>query len=222
MDEPAVDFSYSVLFEDDSMIVVSKSGNMPVHEGGLYVRHCLTAVLAERVGYRVFPVFRLDRETSGIVVFAKSSSLVKRLFDSISCKEYVAIVCGILSSDVVIDAPIGECKGDFIDWKKCVAVDGKKAVTSGFVSRVVGKNTLVRVVLQTGRQHQIRVHLSSIGHPILFDKVYGESDKLFKDYLETGEVGRRQMLHLARIVIGSREIVCEMPEDMRNVVNGSL
>ncbi len=218
MGEPAVDYSLSVLFEDDSMIVVAKSGNMPVHEGGLYVQHCLTAILEKRLGYRVFPVFRLDRETSGIVVFAKNSSFVKGLFDSISSKEYVAVVRGVLRSDVVIDTPIGECAGDFIDWKKCVASSGKKSVTSVFVQRVVGGNTLVRVVPQTGRQHQIRVHLSSIGHPILFDKVYGSSDKLFKDYLTTGNVGVRQMLHLARIVIGGKEILCEMPEDMKTVI----
>lgn len=215
MTEPVVDHTYSILYENDLMVAVSKPGNMPVHEGGLYVHNCLTAILEKKFGYRLFPVFRLDRETSGIVIFAKNSCDVKKLFNSIQSKEYLALVRGVVKEEMVIDEPIAETTGDYIRWKKCVRSDGKKSVTTIFPVRVIGDYTLVRVRPLTGRQHQIRVHLSHTGHPIMGDKVYGESDKLFKEYVDGGEVGLRQMLHLARVVVAELIIECEMPEDMK-------
>jgi len=206
MPEPEIDSRFDITYEDDFCIAVSKSGNIPVHEGGLYKKNCLTALLEKKLGYRVLPVYRLDRETSGIVVFAKSREAFKNI--KISDKEYIAVCKGKLSKELVVDEPIGEKKGDYIDWKKCVSKDGKSAKTKIIPIKSNKEYSVVRVLPLTGRQHQIRVHLSHIGHPILGDKVYGESDKKFKDYLE-GKFNdniKRQMLHLYRIKLNNRII----------------
>lgn len=214
MPEPLIDPSFDIVYEDKDCIVVSKSGNIPVHEGGLYKKNCLTALLEKKLGFRVFPVYRLDRETSGLVVFAKNKSSFKKI--NISEKEYIAVCKGKIDKEITVDEPIGETKGDFIDWKKCVSPDGKPAKTRIIPIKNFLEYTIVRVLPLTGRQHQIRVHLSHIGHPILGDKVYGESDKLFKDYLEGKEVRgiKRQLLHLFKIKLNGKEVEAKIPEDM--------
>jgi RluA family pseudouridine synthase len=218
MPEPEIDPKFDIVFEDDNCVVVSKSGNMPVHEGGLYKKNCLTALLEKKLGFRVFPVYRLDRETSGLVVFAKNKKAFEKI--KISDKEYVAVCNGKISDDILIDKPIGETKGDFIDWKKCVDEKGKPAKTKIIPIKIFKDYSLVKIILYTGRQHQIRVHLSSIGHHILGDKVYGESDKQFKDYLDGKFDGKikRQMLHLRKINLNGKEIEADIPEDMKQFI----
>lgn len=222
MAEPKVDAKVSVVYEDDKYIAVSKSGNMPVHEGGLYKENCLTAILEKKLGYRVYPIYRLDRETSGIVVFAKKREYVKE--SKVENKEYIAIIAGKLDKEITVDKPIGEVKGDHIKWKKAVVKnkeDGKESITKIFPMRCNDKFSLVKISPLTGRQHQIRVHLQHIGHPILGDKVYGESDKLFKDYLEGKEVCgeiKRQALHLARITLNGKTVEAKIPDDIDNII----
>lgn len=214
MPEPEIDSKFDILYEDDFCIAVNKSGNIPVHEGGLYKKNCLTALLEKKLGYRVFPVYRLDRETSGIVVFAKNKEAFKHI--KISEKEYIAVCKGKISKEIIVDEPIGEKKGDFIDWKKCVSKEGKSAKTRIIPIKSNKEYSIIRVLPLTGRQHQIRVHLSHIGHHILGDKVYGESDKKFKDYLEGKEIRgiKRQMLHLMKIKLNSKKIEAKIPDDI--------
>jgi 23S rRNA pseudouridine1911/1915/1917 synthase len=219
--EPNIDSDYAVLFEDDSLVIISKSGNIPVHEGGAYKENCLTKILEKKYGKRLYLVYRLDRETSGIVVFAKSGDKVKKIKESISSKEYIALCKGEVKNQV-INAPIGEIKGDFIRWKKGVTDKGAKAVTEIISSEKIGDCSTVKMITLTGRQHQIRVHLQHIGNPIIGDKIYGESDKYFLDYIEgKQEKGpiNRQALHLGKIRIGNTEILCEMPQDMIKLIN---
>jgi RluA family pseudouridine synthase len=215
MNEPLVDSKFDIVYEDDFCVVVNKSGNIPVHEGGLYKKNCLTALLEKKLGYRVFPVYRLDRETSGLVVFAKNREAFKKI--KISEKEYIAVCNGKIDKEIIIDKPIGEKKGDFIDWKKCIDKNGKPAKTRMIPVKNFKEYSAVRIIPYTGRQHQIRVHLSSVGHPILGDKVYGESDKNFKDYLYGKFEGKikRQLLHLKKIKINDKIIEAEIPSDMK-------
>jgi RluA family pseudouridine synthase len=218
MNEPLVDSKFDIVYEDENCVVVNKSGNIPVHEGGLYKKNCLTALLEKKLGFRVFPVYRLDRETSGLVVFAKNREAFKKI--KISEKEYIAVCNGKIDKEIIIDKPIGEKKGDFINWKKCVVEHGKNAKTKIIPIKNFKDYSIVKIIPYTGRQHQIRVHLSYIRHHILGDKVYGESDKKFKDYLEGkfDDKIKRQMLHLRKIKLNSQLIEAKLPSDMNSLI----
>lgn len=224
MHEPEIDSIHEIMFEDDSVIIVNKSGNCPVHEGGLYKENCLTRILEKKLGYRVFPVYRIDRETSGLVAFAKDNSKVDEIIKKLGQKEYIAICKGKIYSEILIDKPIGECKGDNINWKKCVAKDGKPAKTRIIPLKSAKGYSILRAIPLTGRQHQIRVHLSSIGHPIVGDKIY-EDDLIFKKYLEgkhTHGLANRQALHLERINYSGKDIISEMPDDMKELIRNNF
>jgi RluA family pseudouridine synthase len=226
MPEPNIDPKIEILHEDDSCIAVSKSGNIPVHEGGLYKENCLTRILEKKFGFRLLPVYRLDRETSGIVIFAKKSSEVKRLHDAITLKEYTAVCEGNIAKKQKIDVKIGECAGEHIKWKKCVSKEGKEALTEINPVKNFKGFCVVHAIPKTGRQHQIRVHLSHIGNPIVGDKWYGKSDKMFKDYLEGkkdySSLIDRQALHLGKIVLFGKEIIAELPRDMDELIRKIL
>ncbi|RAX55265.1 RNA pseudouridine synthase [Helicobacter sp. 16-1353] len=121
---------------------------------------------------------RLDKHTSGVVLLTKENgdfreNAIKEFKNEIVYKEYLALVKGIVAEDSTITKPIMTKKGSYatskIDYKF-----GKKAITSISPLRIINKNTLLKVVIKTGRTHQIRVHLNDINHPILGDNLYGK------------------------------------------------
>lgn len=217
--EPVVDSRFEVLYDDDICIAVNKSGNLPVHEGGLYYENTLTRILEKKYGKRLYPVYRLDRETSGIVVFAKRREQVKTV--KIKDKEYLAVVEGVIKQRLVIDSPIGEIKGEYVKWKMSVTKTGRSAETVVEPVKALKNATLLRIFPKTGRQHQIRVHLQHVGHSVVGDKLYGKSDKTFLDYLEGKELNlpiKRQALHLYKIRLNNHEITAPIPEDMNKLI----
>ncbi len=185
----------------------------------MYKKNCLTSILEKVLGKRVYPIYRLDRETSGIVVFSKEKEITKSISEKISGKEYVAICSGNIKKKLVINEPIGERKGDFIKWKKCVSPEGKKACTEIVPQISLKDYSFVKAIPKTGRQHQIRVHLQHIGHPIIGDKIYGESDLEFATYLLGKKSESRQTLHLRRILIDGKEITSDIPKDIKKLWN---
>ncbi len=209
--ELPIDSNYEIIAETDEFLLINKSGNIPVHEGGRYQENSLTKVI-EKQHCKVTPVFRLDRETSGLILFAKKNEYVKKLFDNTGDKEYVAVVQGIIDQQITIDEPIGECKGEHVTWKKCVSLDGKSAVTQVYPINSFDGKTLVKLILKTGRQHQIRVHLSHIGHPVINDKIYGESEQKFIKYLN-GEILPRQLLHMRKLRVYDKFYEAKIPDD---------
>jgi 23S rRNA pseudouridine1911/1915/1917 synthase len=219
--EPEIDSKIRVLYEDDTCIAVEKSGNCPMHEGGLYKENCFTHLVEKELHFKPYIIYRLDRETSGIVLLAKKGKYVRDIFNSIELKEYTAVCKGAIEDNIVIDSPIGETKGTLIKWKKCVDKDGKHAKTFIMPKEMIGKYTIITAMPITGRQHQIRVHLSSIGYPIVGDKLY-ENESLFVDYLngkkDETQLIQRQALHLGKIKFDGKEIECPMPEDMKKLI----
>lgn len=184
------DIPIDIVYEDDDLLVVNKPKGMVVHPAaGNYDNTLVNALLYHCEGrlsgingvIRPGIVHRIDKYTSGLLIVAKNDNAHKHLAEQIKShsftREYCGIVCGrIKDHENTINAPIGRHK---YDRKKMTVTDNnsKNAVTHYKVLKVFEKYTLLKFKLETGRTHQIRVHMSYIGHPILGDDVYGKAFK---------------------------------------------
>ena len=183
-----------VRYEDDDVIVVNKPVGMVVHpaaghESGTLVNallyHCGTSLSGIGGEKRPGIVHRIDKDTSGLIIAAKNdrahASLSAQLKDHSMYRVYAAVAIGGFSDEEgTVDAPIGRSRTD----RKKMAVDrqnGRSAVTHWKVEERFSGYTYLTCQLETGRTHQIRVHLSSIGHPLLGDPVYGGVRKAWSD-----------------------------------------
>lgn len=188
-----------IVFEDDYLAVVNKKAGIPTHPSrnhymGTLANGMVYHWMGEKDNITIRPVNRLDKDTSGLVVFAKSSHIQHLMsletYKSNMKKEYVAIVHGIVEADSgTIDVPIARETQHSV--KRVVREDGRKAVTHYRVLRKYSDYSLLSIILETGRTHQIRVHMTHIGHPLLGDELYGGSS----------EAIQRHALHAYRIVM---------------------
>jgi RluA family pseudouridine synthase len=218
--EPDVDFSYEVLHEDEALLVVSKSGNLPVHAGGKFIRNTLIAMLRERWGNELRLAHRLDRETSGIVLLAKSSEVARRLEiefrEGRVEKRYAAVLRGTTPDSFTVDGAIARSVPAAPPYFRVVDDERGKASVTRFVRVALGRHeitgealSLVEVEPRSGRTNQIRVHAAHAGHPILGDKVYGVSPEIAAEFVRTGnaaEVVRvagapRHLLHCTSLAL---------------------
>lgn len=179
-----------VLYEDSDLIVINKPQGMVVHPApGNYtgtlvnalVYHCKDLSGINGVA-RPGIVHRIDKDTSGILVIAKNDNAHKKLAEQLKehsmKREYVALVEGIIKGESgMVDKPLGRHPKERI--KMAIVSGGKRAVTHYEVIERFERNTLVKCVLETGRTHQIRVHMSYIGHPLVGDPVYGYKKQKF-------------------------------------------
>ena len=210
-----------VLYEDEWIVVVNKPAGIPVHPGGRLLDRTVITRLNEvyraraAAGTPLKLCHRLDLETSGVLLVSKDTPLMPRLTRQFerrqAKKEYLALVHGEMEGEAgEIDLPIGMAKESRINLKRGIDLKaGQPARTSWKVERRLPGFTLVRLRLHTGRHHQIRVHLSAVGHPIVGDKAYGVDENLFLLYhqgrLDAEARARlllpRQALHAARLTI---------------------
>lgn len=200
-----------VVYEDDDIIVVNKPCGMvvhpaPGHSSGTLVNallyHCGSSLSGIGGVLRPGIVHRIDRDTSGLICAAKNDtahiSLAAQLADHSMHREYRMIVCGNLREDSgTVDAPIGR---HMTDRKKMAVVkDGRHAVTHWKVLERYSGFTYAEAVLETGRTHQIRVHMSYIGHPLAGDTVYGGGHTTFEKHNATLLDG--QALHAVALIL---------------------
>lgn len=191
--EPEIDPSCEIIYKDDFFIAVSKSGNLPVHPSGVFFRNTLVMLMESACGEKFYPVHRLDRETSGAILFGRSAevaSLIQRDFNNFS-RSYFAVVRGMPErSEFTIDVPIGPARGSLIR-KKREAYEGapEEARTDFRVVSSADGFSLLEAFPVTGRMHQIRVHLWYAGFPIVGDKLYGEDETVYLDYVKSGPTG---------------------------------
>lgn len=193
-EEPEVPLHFGVLFEDESVLAIDKPAGLPVHPSATYHHNTLTALLRQRFGNDPPRIaHRLDRETSGLLICGRtpdSERTLKLGFENRKVtKRYLAIVRGRMPEDEGrIALPMDNAKeGLHILMEVVPEGEGSPSVTEYRVVARTDEATLVSLAPQTGRQHQLRVHLSAIGFPIIGDKLYGpEGVEPFLDYIETG------------------------------------
>ena len=188
-----------IVYESENVIVVNKPSGLVVHPGSGNKEHTLVngllyhTNLSEGEENRPGIVHRIDKDTSGLMLVAKNNEAHQVLADDFKNKrverKYIALVKGILkNNNIVIDAPIGR---DEKNRKKMCVTDknSKHAVTRVKVLKRYDKYTLIECVLETGRTHQIRVHMAYIGYPLFNDPVYGKEEiKGFGQFLHSHEI----------------------------------
>jgi len=225
------DIPLNVVFEDEDMIVLNKAVGLVTHPGaGNWSGTLANALLhyepklatLDRAGI----VHRLDKNTSGLMVVARNEKSQKNLVEQLQThsvsREYSAIVYGHMVSGGTIDKPIGRDTKDRV--KQTVSSNGKEAVTHYRVIDRYHNHTHVKAILETGRTHQIRVHLSHIGYPLIGDLMYGgkvrfprKADAILKKALVNF---KRQALHSRKLTLAhpiSGELMswkAPLPEDM--------
>ncbi len=201
-----VDLPLDILYEDEDILIVNKPKDMPVHPSMNNYKNTLgNAVMYyyKDIPFVYRPVNRLDRDTTGIVIVAKtpqaSHDLSRQMQEGNFKKEYLALISGCPEDEYgIIDAPIKREQESII--KRCVAPDGQNAITE-YVIIDKGENcSVAHIKLHTGRTHQIRVHFAHIGHPLMYDYLYG-----------TEEVGKTFCLHCYKLTFfhpTTKERVC--------------
>lgn len=219
----AEDIPLEIAYEDDALLVVNKPAGLVVHPGsGNWHGTLLNALLAHAPGLAGIPragiVHRLDKDTSGLLVVAKTlaaqAELVRQLQKRSMKREYLAVVHGRLARSGRVEAPIGRHPAK--RTRMAVTARGRPAVTHYEVLERLAGTTLLRCRLETGRTHQIRVHLSALGHPLVGDPAYGKR--------ATGILFPRQALHAERLALihpgSGREMswAAEPPADMRRLI----
>lgn len=218
----------NIIYEDKDIAVIDKQQGLVVHPGNgnkdhtlvnaiMYHIHDLSGINGE---IRPGIVHRIDKDTTGLIVVAKNdlahNALAEQLKDHTMHRDYIALVLGKINENTgTIIAPIGRDKNNRIR----MAVDlknGKEAITHFEVKKRYERYTLVECHLETGRTHQIRVHMNYIGHPIMGDLIYGSHNK---------ELHEGQLLHAYKLVLihpstkKEMTFTCPLPKDFQEVLD---
>ena len=225
--EPNSEIKLNIVYEDEHFAVINKPQGMVVHPASSYQKNdtLVNALLADldklsSINGVIRPgiVHRLDKDTSGLIVVAKTDEAHKSLASQIEKKTARRIYFGLCDGNFkedngTIDAPIARNKRD--RKKMGIDPDGRRAVTHYSVLERFGKYTLVRFELETGRTHQIRVHSSHIHHPIVGDELYGGSTALYKN----GQLLHARQLVLTHPISGEgMTFEAELPDYFENVL----
>lgn len=213
----------SILYEDDFLLIVNKPAGIAIHPSMLHY----TDTLSNGISYyfkqihlnkKIRPVNRLDTNTSGIVIFAKceylQDNLSKQMQENTFQKNYLAICEGIFSEKQgTICLPIARKENSIM--KRCISEDGQPSITHYQILKESSAHSLVKCQLETGRTHQIRVHMKAICHPLVGDTLYGKDSPLIT----------RQALHCYELQfvhsVTKKEIKINapMPDDMKHLID---
>ena len=220
-DFPAEDIPIDVIYEDDDLMFINKQPGVIVHPTKGHPLHTIANGLMKYMkdndqSYKIRFANRIDMDTSGIVIVAKNANTQNDISHQMRAnsvhKQYIAIVNGVIEDDeFTINEPIGRPSEESIQ-RTVLSEGGKDAITDVKVLERFKRNTLVEITLHTGRTHQIRVHLTHIGHPITGDHLYGG---------DAPELMERQALHAAKMSLKhpmtgeTLNIEAPLPDDMK-------
>jgi 23S rRNA pseudouridine1911/1915/1917 synthase len=234
--EKAQNIGIDIVYEDDSIIVINKPVGLVVHPGAgnanntlmnALLYYCPQLTHVPRAGI----VHRLDKDTSGLMVVAKTldahNSLVEQLHEREVNRQYYALVQGVMTAGGTVNAPIGRHRTNR-QKQAVVTSGGREAITHYRVVKKFRAHTLVRCQLETGRTHQIRVHMAHIRFPLLGDKLYAGRPRLPKaaspEMIEMLQQFPRQVLHAFKLglVHPVTDQVCEWEIDLPDDIKGLL
>jgi 23S rRNA pseudouridine1911/1915/1917 synthase len=215
----------NIIYEDEAYIVVNKPAGIPVHPSMDHYTDSLSNGIAfyfNQIGLKkkIRPVNRLDKDTSGIVIFAKNEyiqeCLVRQMKSKEFIKRYIAVVNGNLDNlEGTIKAPIARKEGSIIE--RCVSETGDIAITHYKVLKRKTDFDIVECILETGRTHQIRVHFAYLGHSLLSDTLYGTSSSLInRQALHAYEVEFTHPLSKKKV-----KYIATVPEDLNKLMENA-
>lgn len=205
-DVAAENIPLDILFEDEDILIVNKPAGMvvhpaPGHSSGTLVNallyHCKGSLSGINGVMRPGIVHRIDRDTSGLLVVCKNDPahrhIAAQLAEHTLTRRYLALVSGVPKSEGTVDAPLARSRSNRLK----IAVDptGKPAVTHWHTEEVFDRHALICCRLETGRTHQIRVHMACIGHPVLGDPLYGRAEKAFPLHGQLLHAGILGLIH---------------------------
>jgi len=233
--DEAENIPLDIVYEDEALLIVNKPVGLVVHPAaGHWQGTLVNALLHHHPALKSLPragiIHRLDKDTSGLLMVAKNltshASLSSQLQARTITREYLALVKGWMTAGGIIDQPLGRHPHD--RKKQAVREDGKYAITHYRLEQRFKQHTLIRVQLETGRTHQIRVHLAYIHYPLIGDSVYGGRFQMPADcspaLAESFQQFRRQALHATKLGLQHPETdeYCEwevpVPDDMANLL----
>lgn len=212
-----------IVYEDNCFLILNKPSGIAVHPSMLHYDNSLSNGVKyyfdkNNLHKKIRPVNRLDFDTSGLIIFAKNEyvqeCLIRQMANNEFSKKYLAIVEGIFDSKSgTINLPIGRKEKSIIE--RCVCELGQPSITEYKVLQEHNNISLVECVLKTGRTHQIRVHMSAIGHPLVGDSLYGLTSNLIdRQALHSYEISFIHPITKERITLLS-----DIPSDMEKVLS---